>query len=72
MNESYVIWTRYQSPKGTVIRHVFGPYPTRAKALTAMKNMIRDNIEYGNDMDNAEVYVTKMIGCSKPEPVQPS
>jgi hypothetical protein len=56
----FVIWTRYVNPKGKIIRHAFGPYPTRAKAQTALKKMIRES--YDIEMDNAEAQVTKLIG----------
>lgn len=62
MNEQYVIWTRYASPRGRVIRHAYGPYETRAKAQTALDAMVRENAEYGNDMDGSEMHVVKLIG----------
>lgn len=61
MTEQYAIWTRYKHPKGKIIRHVFGPYPTRSKAQTDLKHMLARNLDYGNDMSRVEVQVTKMV-----------
>lgn len=63
MIEQYAIWTRYERPTGTIVRHVFGPYSTRSKAQTEMRRMTRLNRDvYGVDMDKIEVHVTKMVG----------
>lgn len=60
----FAIWTRYVRPNGTVVRHVFGPYPTRSKAATVLKRMLQDQVTwYGEDqLDQVEAQVTKMVG----------
>lgn len=54
--ELFVIVTRYVPPGKKIIRHVFGPYETRAKALTAAKVM-----KAGEDSVFLEVNVCKVI-----------
>jgi hypothetical protein len=43
---SYVIWTRYAHPTGTVTRHVYGLYPSRAKATTERNRMLAHHADY--------------------------
>jgi hypothetical protein len=66
MSDQFVIMTRYQKTPTTVIRHVYGPYPTRAKALGVVRQMRRNSsVLFG--MTEAqietkiEVHVTKLL-----------
>lgn len=63
----FVIWTRYVNPRGTVIRHAYGPYETRAKAQTALKRMLREaeaNLADYHSDGILETFVTNLIGDS--------
>lgn len=67
----YVIWTRYEKPDGgprNVVRHVYGPYPTRSKALTQLKNMVKnfEDETCGHDPGIVESQVVELIGLDKP------
>lgn len=60
MSDQYAIWTRFTTHTGFVVRHVFGPYPTRSKAQTALKRMLKNDREfYEGYVGNLEVQVTK-------------
>lgn len=65
MIDQFAIWTRYERPTGTIVRHVFGPYPTRSKAQAELKRMLRrtqDEARGHFDMGALEAHVTKMVG----------
>ena len=57
----FVIWTRYQRPDGKIVRHVYGPYPTRSKAQTDLKKMLKDAELYGQDSASVEAAVCKLL-----------
>jgi len=59
--EQWVIWTRYETPWGQVIRHVYGTWPTRGKALTELRRMKRNADQYGTDLDRVEAHVVKLL-----------
>jgi hypothetical protein len=67
MTEQFVIMTRYQKSPTIVVRHVYGPYPTRAKAQSAINKMKREHIaNYGDDaLKNVEVHALKLLPDSK-------
>lgn len=71
MSEQFVIMTRYQRSPTVVIRHAYGPYPTRAKAQTVLKRMHRNAVEllgYSPDeMAKIEAHVTKLLGDREAE-----
>ena len=60
---SYVIWTRYAHPTGTVTRHVYGLYPSRAKATTERNRMLAHHADYwgADDLVNLEAHVCKIL-----------
>lgn len=64
MTDQYVIWTRYERPKGSVVRHAYGPYASRAQAASALAKMKRNHLEhYGQDsLDRSETAICKIIG----------
>lgn len=64
--EQFVIWTRFTTHTGFIVRHVYGPYETRSKAQSALKRMLRNDEEYyGGYVGNLETQVTKLIGEEK-------
>jgi hypothetical protein len=62
--EAYVIWTRYWKPgRKVVVRHAYGPFPTRAKAETVKKRILRTHeVMYGTYKgEQIEVAVVKLL-----------
>lgn len=59
----FVIWTRYERPTGVIVRHAYGPYPTRSKAQTELRRMRREFASNysADDMARVEAVVTKVI-----------
>lgn len=59
----FVIWTRYQTLKGTIVRHAYGPYATRSKADTAKRKMLEETRDRHSvtDLARTEIHVIKVI-----------
>jgi len=63
MTEMFVIQTRATASTGRIIRHVYGPWTTRARANAALKRFRVTQVElYGEDaVKTVEMHVTKII-----------
>lgn len=64
MPDEYMIWSRFQRNTGFVVRACTGPYPTRAKAQTALKHMVADHKMVNGTLQGLETQVVKVRPAS--------
>jgi hypothetical protein len=61
--KQYVAWTRYVTPNGRVVMHVWGPpQPTRSKAQTVLRRVERSSDELQGNYGNMTTAVLKKSG----------